>query len=127
MPAPVLRRRIRRPQLADCKPHVALAAAREVVEEASRFLGVQLPARYAVGLAHRAARTFAHSPSFRRRLTRPGDAGREALWMFLRHWLTARLHVERFDLYRRLPRDYAAGVEPRREISSHGAHLLSVT
>jgi hypothetical protein len=128
MPASVLprRRRARRPQLRERTPLVPVAAAREIVDEASRALGVLLPARYATGLAHRAARTFAHSASFRRELLRPGDAGRDALWMFLRHWLADRLHSERPNLYRLLPRDYAAGAEPP-AITTHGAHLLSVT
>lgn len=111
-PANALRlRRARRPQLERSTQLVPIAAAREVVEEASRWLGVPLPARYATGLAHRACRVFAHSPSFRKKLLRPGAAGRDILWIFLRHWLAARLRTEDYALFRRLPAEYAAGVE----------------
>lgn len=110
-PRPRRHRRARRPQIVPCAGLVPIAAAREIVDEASRWLGVPLPARYASGLAFRAHRCFAHSPSFREKLLRPGDAGRDMLWMFLRHWLAARLHAERPDLYRQLPADYACGAD----------------
>jgi hypothetical protein len=90
-------------------PLVAIAAARQVVEEASLWLGVPLPTRYAAGLAHRARRVFAHSVSFREKLRRPGDAGRDLLYVFMRHWLAARLHEERPYLYTRLPHGFAVG------------------
>jgi hypothetical protein len=56
---------------------IALAAARQVVEEAERWLGVILPTRYAAGLAHRARVTYAHGASFRQNLRRSGDEGRD--------------------------------------------------
>jgi hypothetical protein len=103
--------RARRPQLETRTSLVPLAVAREIVDEASRWLGVRLPARYAAGLAHRARRIYAHSPAFREKLHRPGDAGRDLLWIFMRHWLADRLHREAPALYRRLPADYAAGAD----------------
>lgn len=106
-----IRRRARRPQLERVTPLVPLAVAREVVDEVSRWLGQPLPTRYVAGLVHRARRVFAHSESFRKKLLRPGDAGRDALWMFMRHWLAARLYTERPALYRRLPAAYASGAD----------------
>ena len=99
----------RRPQLERDTPIVAIAAARQVVEEASLWLGVPLHARHAAALAFRARVTYAHSPSFRTKLRRPGDAGRDTLYVFMRHWLAAR-HTETSPaLFARLPADYAWG------------------
>jgi hypothetical protein len=105
-----IRRSARRPQLARDTPLIAIAAARQVVEEVSVFLGVSLPAAFAAGLAHRATRAFAHSSSFRKKVARHGDTGRDYLYLFLRHWLAARLHTEHPNLYAQLPRDFAIGV-----------------
>ena len=106
------RRRVaRRPQLQKLTLLVPLAVARVVVEEASRWLSVELPPRYAARLAFQAERCFAHSPSFREKICRPGHRGRDLLYVFMRHWLAARLLAERPVLYRRLPRDYSAGAE----------------
>ena len=106
---PEPRRRARRPQLETDTPIVALAIARQVVEEASLFLSVPLPSRYAAGLAHRARRVFAHSALYRPRFAAAGDAGRDRLYVFMRHWLAARLHAERPALYARLPAGFSSG------------------
>jgi hypothetical protein len=90
-------------------PIIAQAAAQQVVEEASRWLGVALPARYAAGLAHRARVTYAHGAAFRQKLRRAGDEGRDTLYAFMRHWLAARLLAERPEWFARLPKDYAWG------------------
>jgi hypothetical protein len=114
MPAirPVRRRhRIRAPQIERETGLVPIAAARQVLDEASAFLGVNLPGRFAVRIAFMAHRVYAHSPSFRRRLRGTDDRARDKLYAFLRHWLAARLHEERPDLYRRLPADFAMGQE----------------
>jgi hypothetical protein len=91
-------------------PLVALAAAREVVAEASRWLGVALSDALAVWLAGRARECYAHSASFRATLVRHGwDASRETLDAFLRHWLAARFYETEPALFARLPADYAWG------------------
>ena len=110
VPSPLRKRRVAgRPQLERDTPIIAQAAARQVVEEASRWLGVALPARYAAGLAHRARVTYAHGTAFRQKLRRAGDEGRDTLYAFMRHWLAARLHAERPEWFARLPKDYAWG------------------
>ncbi|MES2696343.1 MAG: hypothetical protein V4773_22935 [Verrucomicrobiota bacterium] len=112
MPAPALHRatrRPRRPQLESHTPLIALAVARQVVEEASLFLRTPLPARYAAGLAFRAKLAFARSPSFRHGFRQRADAGRDRLYAYMRHWLAARLHAERPRLYALLPAGYCVG------------------
>jgi hypothetical protein len=65
-----------------------------------------------VALAFRAHRCYAHSPSFREKMRRPGDECRDQLYLFLRHWLAARLYADRHDLYVRLPRGFSTGEPP---------------
>lgn len=109
---PTLRhpRSSRRPQLAECHALIPIAVARHVVDEVSLWLDEPLPARYAAALAFRARRCYAHSSSFREKIRRAGDAGREWLYLYLRHWLAARLYAERHELYLRLPASYSSGV-----------------
>ncbi len=127
----LLRRRARNPQIVARTQLVPLAAAREVVDGASRWLGVALPSRYAYRLASHAHLIYANSPGFRRALARPGDAARDRLYTFLRHCLAARLHAERPALHARLPRDYNTGApltdfapppaeSPRLPANAHG-------
>lgn len=111
MPTPTAarRRRSRAPQLVRETGLVPLAAARQVLDEASALLGVTLPGRFAVRIAFQAHRIYAHSAPFRRRLRRPGDLARDTLYVYLHHWLAARLYAERPALYRRLPAEFACG------------------
>ena len=104
-------RRARRPQLEAETPIVAIAVARQVMEEAERWLGEPLPSRYAAGLAHRARRVFAHSGPYRRRMAGAGETGRDWVYALMRHWLAARLQEERPGAYARLPRGFALGKE----------------
>jgi len=99
----------RRPQLERETP--LIATAHQVIEEVSRYLDLPLPSRYADQLAHRARVNFANSASFREKRSRRGDAGHEQLYLFMRHWLAARLQLERPALFARLPRAFAAGEE----------------
>ena len=103
------RHRIRAPQIERETGLVPIAAARQVIEEVSLWLGVPLHGRYATRLAFQARRIYVHSASFRAKLRRPGDRGRDTLYVFMRHWLAARFHEERPDLYRRLPAGFATG------------------
>jgi hypothetical protein len=105
----LIRRRARRPQLEATTLLAPIAIARQVLEEASLFLGEPLPGRYAAGLAHRARRIFAHSERYRRRISAAGEAGRDWLYVFMRHWLAGRLYAERPELFARLPQSYCDG------------------
>jgi hypothetical protein len=112
VPALAARRRARNPQIVTRTKLVPLAAAREVLDEAARWLGVSLPSRYAVRLAAQAHIVYANSPSFRRALARPGDAGRDRVYAFMRHWLAARMLRDQPVLFAALPPGYRAGAEP---------------
>lgn len=104
------RRAARRHDLERDTPLVALAAARQVVEEAERWLGDALPAGEAARLAARARLAYARSASFRRALARRADdADRETLYAFLRHWLAAGFYETEPALFARLPAVYAWG------------------
>ncbi len=121
----VRRHRSRAPQIERETSLVPLAAARQVLDEASVFLGVPLHGRYAVRLAFQAHRIYVHSASFRRSLRSADERARDKLYAFMRHWLAARFYEERPDLYRRLPPGYASGAEPPPATARHrgGAQL----
>jgi hypothetical protein len=110
--APLARRQpVRRPAPArfrDIAPH---AVALMVTDEASRWLGEPLPAAWTGWLIRRARGCIAHNPRWRARFRRCSERGRATLWVFMRHWLAARLHAERPALFRRLPSDYCIGAE----------------
>jgi len=110
MPArTVPHRASRRPQLERRTPIVALAVARQVVEEVAHYLGVPVPPRHAARLASRARAIYASSPAFRARIDAPGDAGRDCLHTFMRHWLAAILKADQPGLYDQLPASFSIG------------------
>jgi hypothetical protein len=51
-------------------------------------------------------------------LNRPGNRGRDNLYMYMRHWTASWLKRERYALFKRLPWEYALG---RRLLSSQEA------
>ena len=90
-------------------PLLPRVIATGVYEEASVWLGEQLPGDWVAELADRAEAVYAANPRFRRLLRRRGNAGRDWLWAFARHWLAARIHQHRPDLHARLPSSYNIG------------------
>ena len=97
--------------------------ADSVLGEAGRFLETELPPEWADWLDARAERVFARRGQFHRLISSEGNggnAGRDQLYKYMRHWLASRLARERPALFRRLPRSYALGAEiqtgcPRRD------------
>ena len=83
--------------------------AETVVAEAERFLQAELPAGWAVRLAARAEHLYGCNRLFQRTLNLPGHQGRDALYMYLRHWTAGWLQREQNPLFRRLPPDYGLG------------------
>jgi len=88
---------------------VPSAVAGAVCEEAGHILGLPLPVAWVSELAEHAEVVYQHNPRFRRLLRRPGNAGRDWLQAFTRHWLWAILASRRADLLSRLPASYAIG------------------
>jgi hypothetical protein len=88
-------------------PIVPIAIA--VWEEASLWLDAGLPRSWIAELAERGNVIYAHNPRFRQLIRRPGNASRDWLWAFTRHWLSALLASRRPELRRRLPASYAVG------------------
>jgi len=99
------------------------ALAESVCEETSLWLDEDLPHEWVAELVERANVVYQHNPRFRGRLRVGGNAGRDRLMAFMRHWLCAMLFSRRPDLAARLPSSYAIGhdlppgdEESRREV-----------
>lgn len=54
---------------------------------------------------------YANNERFRRRIQGKHGHGRDYLWMFMRHWLAAKLWEHRPHLYARMPAAYSLGQE----------------
>jgi hypothetical protein len=83
--------------------------ADSVCGEVSGFLGVEIPARYSDWLDAKAERCYARHDHFRKLMRGRGNAPRNWLYAFMRHWLAALLDLERPDLYQCLPEDFNLG------------------
>jgi hypothetical protein len=83
--------------------------AETVCEEVSQFLDVELPARYAVWLDAKAELCYGGHRHFRKLMRGRGNAPRDWLYVFMRHWLASILHLERPDLCRCLPVEFCCG------------------
>ena len=90
-------------------PLVPQAVATAVWEEASVWLGEELPRAWLIRLTERAEAVYASNPRVRRRLRGPGNGGRDWLWTFTRHWLAALIWKQRPALHSRLPASYSVG------------------
>ena len=85
------------------------AIAESVVQEAERFLAAELPANFATRLAAKAEYLYPRHPHFRKMLNRPGNAGRNHLYTYMRHWTAGRLKRERNPLHKKLPWSFGHG------------------
>jgi hypothetical protein len=85
------------------------AIAESVVSEASRYLNAELPTDFAERLAAKAHRLYPRHAHFHKMLNRPGNRGRDYLYMYMRHWTCSWLKRERYALYKKLPWSYAQG------------------
>jgi hypothetical protein len=77
------------PRIEHETPLVPQAVASAVWEEASLWLGEELPRPWLARLTERAEAVYASNARVRRRLRTPGNGGRVWLWAFTRHWLAA--------------------------------------
>lgn len=83
--------------------------AESVVAEASRYLRAELPADFAPRLAAKAYHLYPRHRFFHKVLNRPGNRGRDNLYVFMRHWTAGWLKRERYGLFKRLPWEYSLG------------------
>jgi hypothetical protein len=93
--------------------------AESVVQEAERYLNAELPGNFAERLAAKAHHLYPRHRHFKKTLNRPGNVGRNNLYMYMRHWTAGWLKRERFALYKRLPWSYGNG-QPLPASTSHG-------
>ena len=96
-----------RERIAAETPLIRQAVAAAVCEEVAAWLGVPIPQRWLEELAEHGETIYQHNAQFARSLRR--SSGRERLWAFTRHWLSALLDSRRPDLAARLPSSYANG------------------
>ena len=90
-------------------PVVPRAIAEAVCEEAGAWLQQPLPRRWVRELIAHANTVYDHDARFRRKVSAKGDAGRDWLWMFMRHWFGALLKNRRPQLFDRLPASFSIG------------------
>ena len=83
--------------------------AESVVQEAERFLKAELPANFAERLAAKAHHLYPRHKHFHKGMNRPGNRGRENLYMFMRHWTAGWLKRERNPLHKKLPYSFGMG------------------
>lgn len=85
------------------------AIAESVVQEVERFLNARLREDFAERLAGKAHHLYPRHAHFKKMLNRPGNRGRDNLYMYMRHWTASWLKRERPALHKRLPWSYAQG------------------
>lgn len=107
MHGPSARRRARR--IDEETVLIPRAAAEGVWEEAQAWLHQALPRRWVRELVAHANTVYAHNAGFRRKISGQGDAGRDWLWTFMRHWLAAIMRQRRPQLFARLPAEFCIG------------------
>lgn len=83
--------------------------AESVVQEVERFLNAKLRDDFAERLAAKAHYLYPRHAHFKKMLNRPGNRGRDNLYMYMRHWTAGWLKRERYALFKRLPWSYAQG------------------
>lgn len=99
----------RRPRIESETPLLPEVIAAAVLEEASVWLGVRLPRKWIGQMTIRAEAAYEANARFRGHLKERGNAGRDWLWAFSRHWLSALIERHRPDLFRRLPEVFLKG------------------
>ena len=83
--------------------------AEAVVADAGGFLKTELPEDFARRLAERAEHLYRVNSDVRRKLRAKGNAGRDYLYSFMRHWLHGLIKAELPGLVVRFPASFALG------------------
>src|ERR1017187_7440115 len=74
-----------------------------VVQEVERFLKAELPENFAERLAVKAHHLYPRHRHYHKMLNRPGNLGRNYLYVYMRHWTAGWLRRECYGLYKQLP------------------------
>ena len=90
-------------------PLLPRIVAESICAKAANWLDDDRPMSFAPALAARATRLYARNSAFARRMSAPGNMGREWLRSFMRHWLASYLSRDHRRLFERLPSSYCVG------------------
>lgn len=90
---------------------VPRAAAEGVCEEAQVWLRQPLPRRWVREMVTHANTVYQCNAGFRRKISGKGNAGRDWLWAFMRHWLAAIIRQRKPRLFARLPAAFCTGAD----------------
>ena len=85
------------------------AIAESVVQEVERFLEARLPDDFAERLAAKTHYLYPRHRHFHKVLNRPGNRGRNNLYVYMRHWTAGWLKREHSTLYKKLPWSFGQG------------------
>jgi len=76
---------------------------------------------YSDALGQTAERLYENNEEFRKTLNARGDAGRDSLYSFMRHWVSGMVRKEYGEeAFRALPEGFAVGREPEQQAPSLG-------
>ena len=67
---------------------------------------------FSENLSAKANQIYRHNERFRKQIKARGNAGRDQLYVWMRHWLAAELKDAMPDIYQILPRDFVMGHAP---------------
>lgn len=98
-----------RRRIQNATPIAPRAAAEAVWQEARVYLKAELPRAWVRRLTVRANMVYQRNARFRALLCKDGDAGRDWLWAFTRHWLAALIWEQQGDMHSRLPAEFLVG------------------
>ena len=92
---------------------------RQLGEEASRILHDE--DRLVDYLTDYAQTVYKHSKDVQKKIRAKGNLGRDWLYTFMRHWLSAELKKAHPSVFRVLPWEFKNGVELPKEGDDHGS------
>ena len=93
-------------------PMIPIAVADGVLNEVQSCYPLGLPdggRAMADRLADKAEKVYAANADFRSRLRARGNAGRDYLWSFMRHWSASEIRKCCPSVFRQLPDDFKVG------------------
>lgn len=101
-------------KIEDETPIMPIVIADSVIRELLAF-GIELPNpdEYADELATRADTAYQHNDDFRKKIRSAGNAGRDWLYAFMRHWLSSLVQKKDRAAYAKISPEFRMGHEPQ--------------